>query len=55
MLRQNFGDFSKQQTEINKQTTENVKEVKQTVEKQLNTIREDNTKQLDEMRKIIEK
>lgn len=54
LLRQKFGDFSTQQNEINKQTTENVKEVKQSVENQLKSIREDNTKQLDEMRKTVD-
>ena len=54
LLRQKFSDFSTQQTEINKQTTENIKEVKESVEKQLKSIREDNTKQLDEMRKTVD-
>ncbi|KYG71437.1 DNA recombination protein RmuC [Roseivirga ehrenbergii] len=54
LLRQKFGDFSIQQNEINKQTTENVKEVKLSVENQLKSIREDNTKQLDEMRKTVD-
>ncbi len=54
LLRQKFGDFSKQQSEVNKQTLENVKEVKDSVEKQLQAIREDNTKQLDEMRKTVD-
>ncbi|KYG78968.1 DNA recombination protein RmuC [Roseivirga echinicomitans] len=54
LLRQKFGDFSIQQNQINKQTTENVKEVKQSVESQLKSIREDNTKQLDEMRNTVD-
>jgi len=54
LLRQKFSDFSTQQAEINKQTTENTKEVKESVEKQLKSIREDNTKQLDEMRKTVD-
>tara|TARA_A100000171_G_C2127359_1_gene144393 strand:- start:214 stop:1572 length:1359 start_codon:yes stop_codon:yes gene_type:complete len=54
LLRQKFSDFSVQQNEINKQTTENVKEVKQSVEGQLKSIREDNTKQLDEIRKTVD-
>lgn len=54
LLRQKFSDFSKQQTEINKQTTDAVKEVKVSVENQLKTIREDNTRQLDEMRKTVD-
>jgi DNA recombination protein RmuC len=54
LLRQKFMDFAQQQTEINKQTTENVKEVKTSVENQLKFIRDDNTKQLDEMRKTVD-
>ncbi len=54
LLRQKFSDFSTLQNEINKQTTENVKEVKQSVENQLKSIREDNTRQLDEMRKTVD-
>lgn len=54
LLRQKFMDFAQQQTEINKQTTENVKEVKSSVENQLKSIRDDNTKQLDEMRKTVD-
>jgi DNA recombination protein RmuC len=54
LLRQKFGDFSKQQTDINKQTTDDVKEVKLSVENQLKYIREDNAKQLDEMRKTVD-
>lgn len=54
LLRQKFNDFSAQQTVINKQTTENVKEVKDTVEKQLKSIRDDNTKQLDEIRITVD-
>lgn len=54
LLRQKFGDFNKQQIEINKQATENIKQVENTIEKQLKFIREDNTKQLDEMRKTVD-
>lgn len=54
LLRQKFGDFSKQQSEINKQTTDNVKEVKEAVEKELKKIREDNTAQLEEVRKTVD-
>jgi len=54
LLRQKFGDFSRQQSEINTQTTDNVKAVKDSVEKQLKSIREDNTKQLDEIRKTVD-
>jgi DNA recombination protein RmuC len=54
LLRQKFGDFSKQQSEINKQTTENIKGVENTIEKHLKAIREDNTLQLNEMRKTVD-
>lgn len=54
LLRQKFNDFSTLQNEINKQTLDNVKEVKGSVENQLKSIREDNTRQLDEMRKTVD-
>ena len=54
IIRQKFGDFSKIQADINKQTTDSVKEVRETIEKQLKSIREDNTRQLDEMRKTVD-
>jgi len=54
LLRQKFGDFSKQQNDINKQVTENIKGVENTIEKHLKSIREDNTQQLTEMRKTVD-
>jgi DNA recombination protein RmuC len=54
LLRQKFSDFARQQDDINLQTTKNVKEVRESVEKQLLSIREDNTKQLDEMRRTVD-
>ncbi len=54
LLRQKFGDFSKQQIDVNKQATDNIKEVENTIEKQLKSIREDNTQQLNEMRKTVD-
>ncbi len=54
LIRQKFGDFSKQQTENNKLTTENIKTVENTIEKHLKAIREDNTIQLNEMRKTVD-
>lgn len=54
LLRQNFGDFNKQQTDSNKQATENIKDVEKTIEKNLKSIREDNTTQLNEMRKTVD-
>ncbi|WP_268222975.1 DNA recombination protein RmuC [Sinomicrobium oceani] len=54
LIRQKFGDFNKQQTDLNKQSIDNIKEVKDTIEKQLKEIREDNTQQLTEMRKTVD-
>ncbi|RLD56610.1 MAG: DNA recombination protein RmuC [Bacteroidetes bacterium] len=54
LLRQNFGDFNKQQIDLNKQATENIKNVEKTIEKNLKSIREDNTIQLNEMRKTVD-
>lgn len=54
LLRQNFGDFNKQQADLNKQATENIKDVEKTIEKNLKSIREDNTTQLSEMRKTVD-
>lgn len=54
LLRQNFGDFNKQQVDLNKQATENIKNVENTIEKNLKAIREDNTTQLNEMRKTVD-
>lgn len=54
LLRQKFGDFSKQQLEINRQQTESIKGVENTIEKHLKSIREDNTLQLNEMRKTVD-
>ena len=54
LLRQNFGDFNKQQVDLNKQATENIKNVANTIEKNLKAIREDNTTQLNEMRKTVD-
>ncbi|MCK5029400.1 MAG: DNA recombination protein RmuC [Bacteroidales bacterium] len=54
LLRQKFGDFSKQQNDINKQVTDNIKGVETTIEKHLKSIREDNTQQLNEMRKTVD-
>ncbi len=54
LLREKFGDFSKQQTEINRLQSENIKGVENTIEKHLKAIREDNTQQLNEMRKTVD-
>ena len=47
-------DFGKQQLEINKVTVDRIKEVKDTIEKHLKDIREDNNKQITEMRKTVD-
>jgi DNA recombination protein RmuC len=54
LLKANFTEFNKQQTENTKQSVENLKEVRLSVERQLNSIREDNTRQLEEMRKTVD-
>ena len=54
LLREKFGDFNKQQIENSKQATENIKGVETTIEKHLKAIREDNTQQLNEMRKTVD-
>lgn len=54
LLRGKYEEMRIRQVESNKQTTDNLKEVKDSVEKQLKAIREDNTKQLDEMRKTVD-
>jgi DNA recombination protein RmuC len=54
LLRERFGEFRTQQNEINKLTAENIKQVENTIDKQLKSIREDNTKQLDEMRRTVD-
>ncbi len=53
-LRQRFDDLSKQQTEFNKLTKDSIKDIKDTIEKQLIAIRENNTVQLNEMRKTVD-
>ncbi len=53
-MRQKFSDLNLQQTELNKQSKDSIREIKETIEKQLIAIREDNTKQLDEMRKTVD-
>jgi DNA recombination protein RmuC len=53
-LRQRFDELSKQQFEFNKQSKDSIKDIKETIEKQLVSIREDNTIQLNEMRKTVD-
>ncbi len=53
-MRRKFNDLNLQQTDLNKQSKESIKEVKETIEKQLIAIREDNNQQLTEMRKTVD-
>lgn len=54
LLRQKFSDFNTQQTQLNKQTTDGLKDIRTTVENQLKEVRADNTKQLNEMRNTVD-
>ncbi|MFN3555613.1 MAG: DNA recombination protein RmuC [Bacteroidales bacterium] len=54
LIRQKFSDFSVQQNELNKQALQQIKELRDGIENQLKNIREDNTRQLDEMRKTVD-
>jgi len=54
LIRQKFGDFNKQQIDNNKQATDHMKLIQESIEKHLISIREDNTKQLNEMRKTVD-
>lgn len=53
-LRLKFGDLNKQQQDATQQGKASITEIKETVEKQLKAIREDNTTQLNEMRKTVD-
>ncbi|TNF72047.1 MAG: DNA recombination protein RmuC [Bacteroidetes bacterium] len=54
LIRQKFGDFNKQQLENNKQAADHMKFIQERIEKHLVNIREDNTRQLNEMRKTVD-
>ncbi len=54
LIRLKFGDFNKQQIDNNKQSTDHMKLIQESIEKHLLSIREDNTKQLNEMRKTVD-
>jgi DNA recombination protein RmuC len=54
LVRQKFGDFNKQQLENNKQAADHMKFIQERIEKHLVNIREDNTRQLNEMRKTVD-
>jgi DNA recombination protein RmuC len=53
-LRIQFADLNKQQSEANLQAKNSILEIRQTIENQLKAIREDNTQQLNEMRKTVD-
>ncbi len=54
LFKEKFDDFGRQQIQSNKQSTEHIKSIQETIEKQLKLIREDNDKQLGEMRKTVD-
>jgi DNA recombination protein RmuC len=53
-LRIQFAELNKQQSEANVQAKNSILEIRQTIENQLKAIREDNTQQLNEMRKTVD-
>ncbi len=54
LIRQKFGDFNQQQINNNKQSADHIKALQDTIEKHLKRISEDNSKQLNEMRKTVD-
>ncbi len=53
-LGQKFADLQKQQTDANALAKASISEIRDTIDKQLHAIREDNTQQLNEMRKTVD-
>lgn len=53
-LRLQFSDLNKQQAEANLQAKNSMMDIRQTIDNQLKAIREDNTSQLNEMRKTVD-
>jgi DNA recombination protein RmuC len=53
-LRIQFTELNKQQSEANVQAKNSILEIRQAIENQLKAIREDNTQQLNEMRKTVD-
>ncbi len=53
-LRLRFADLQKQQLESNRQAKAGIQEISAAIEKQLQNIREDNTRQLTEMRRTVD-
>ena len=54
MLRRKFDDFGLRQKEINNLTIESIRMVESTIDKNLKSIRDDNTRQLNEMRRTVD-
>jgi DNA recombination protein RmuC len=54
MLKTQFEDHAKLQTDLNKQNSDRIIEIRESVEKHLTNIRDDNNKQLEEMRKTVD-
>lgn len=54
LQKQKFDDLVNRQEAIKQETSENLKEMRETVELRLQKIQEDNNKQLDEMRKTVD-
>jgi DNA recombination protein RmuC len=54
VLRRNFADFQNHQERLSKQLSENLKQVESVIDRNLSSIREDNAKQLDEMRRTVD-
>ncbi|MDF1583288.1 MAG: DNA recombination protein RmuC [Methyloprofundus sp.] len=53
-LRVKFADLTKQQQEANLLAKSSINEIRETIEKQLQSIRQDNNQQLNEMRKTVD-
>jgi DNA recombination protein RmuC len=53
-LRVKFSDLNKQQQDVALQAKTSITEIRETIEKQLKSIREDNTIQLNEMRRTVD-
>jgi DNA recombination protein RmuC len=54
MVDKKFIDFNQQQIQFNKQATDNIKDIKKTVDSQLISIREESGKKLEEMRQTVD-
>jgi DNA recombination protein RmuC len=54
LLNLKFSELNQQQLEINSQAKLSIAEIRETIEKQLHAIREDNTQQLTEMRRTVD-